>query len=436
MRTFSPYLAVALAVSATLAPRAAGANPFTLLHQYLIPLPEPGCQPESTLVETSTGVFYGTTANCSPTLFKVTSAGVYTMLAFVNTNSFPVGALLHASNGLLYGVTASGGIFRSDLAGNMTTLAAGYGFDGLGYPLIEDVSGTIYGIAGDGDSSTYFLFKMTLDGAMTAFHQFTVAENVPTGGVIQASDGNLYGATRFGVYRVTPDGALTMIHLFDANNEPYGKLTQGAGGKLYGVLQGYPNAIYSLNLNGSGYTVVNVGTDGYSGMTTGLAASGIGVLFGGTNLDGKGGGRLYAFITPSSIRTIVTWPARQLNAPVTPSDGVVIGSDGRLYGTLSSAGTGASDLGGIYSLDAGLTPPSPRIFNFAPTTGSSGIPVLIQGIHFLGAMAVTFNGSQSAFQVDSDGFITANVPAGATSGPIQVTTANGSTVSIRPFTVQ
>lgn len=431
------FLPVAAAIAFSLVPAPADITPFTVLHHYVTPLSEPGCQPESTLVETSPGVFYGTTTNCSPTIFSVTSGGVYTTVASINTNSIPRGALLHASNGLLYGVTAGGDIFRSDLAGNVTYLATGYGISGIGFPLIEDETRSLYGIVGDGNSFNIFLFRMTLSGAMTTIHQFTAAEGYPTGGVFKHSDTNLYGATTVGIYRVsTVNGRFTMIHRFAAGNIPYATLTQGIHGKLYGVIQGHPNAVYSLNPDGTGYATVDVGTDGYAGMSTGLTLGSNGLLYGGTNLDGAGGGRLYVFKPPAGLRTFVTWPKRQFNGPVTPSGGVTISSDGQLYGTLSSAGTGAIDLGGIYSMNVGLRPPPPEIDAFAPAFGPVGTSVLLSGSHFLRATAVRFNGTDAAFAATTDGFITATVPAGATSGAIEVTTSNGSAASALPFTVQ
>jgi large repetitive protein len=77
--------------------------------------------------------------------------------------------------------------------------------------------------------------------------------------------------------------------------------------------------------------------------------------------------------------------------------------------------------------------PTPTIASFTPTTGWVGTRVWIYGFDFLGATSVTFNGAEAQFTVGSDGFIDANVPIGATTGPISVTTANGTGWSTPSF---
>jgi cytochrome c peroxidase len=59
---------------------------------------------------------------------------------------------------------------------------------------------------------------------------------------------------------------------------------------------------------------------------------------------------------------------------------------------------------------------------FAPTFGPVGTNVTITGANFTGATAVSFNGVAATFTESPPGTITTTVPAGATTGPITVTT--------------
>src|SRR5436190_2076172 len=71
----------------------------------------------------------------------------------------------------------------------------------------------------------------------------------------------------------------------------------------------------------------------------------------------------------------------------------------------------------------------PTITSFTPGSGPVGASVTINGTNFTGASAVLFNGTSSSFTVGSATAITATVPAGATSGPISVTTSDGTASS-------
>src|SRR5262249_11773973 len=85
-------------------------------------------------------------------------------------------------------------------------------------------------------------------------------------------------------------------------------------------------------------------------------------------------------------------------------------------------------LGGmVTSTDSFAVDPSPlTIGTFSPRNGPIGMTIVIAGSGFTGTTAVQFNGiNASTFSVVSDTWITVAIPAGATTGPISVTTAAG-----------
>lgn len=95
-------------------------------------------------------------------------------------------------------------------------------------------------------------------------------------------------------------------------------------------------------------------------------------------------------------------------------------------------GGGKTGRGGIFRLDFGLGPFVQPVLTF----GKVGARVTILGTDLTGATAVQFNGTAATFKVGSPGTaITATVPAGATSGPLTVTTMTGTLTSNVAFTV-
>lgn len=75
------------------------------------------------------------------------------------------------------------------------------------------------------------------------------------------------------------------------------------------------------------------------------------------------------------------------------------------------------------------------ISSYAPSSGAPGANITINGNNFLGTTAVKFNSTSASFVVNSQEKITATVPAGATSGPLSVTTPAGSVNSTFSFSV-
>jgi uncharacterized protein (TIGR03437 family) len=92
--------------------------------------------------------------------------------------------------------------------------------------------------------------------------------------------------------------------------------------------------------------------------------------------------------------------------------------------------------GGTVQSASDFTLPGPSINSFSPGSGAVGVEITITGTNFNGANSVKFNGfSASTFNVDSNTQIRANVPLGATTGKITVTTLGGTTLSANDFLV-
>ena len=124
-----------------------------------------------------------------------------------------------------------------------------HGF-GEGFPpslLIQAADGDFYGAtSGGGTFGGGTLFKVTAPGTVTTLHSFRCdTEGCQPNSLIQASDGNFYGTTYSGggpyglgtVFKLTAAGSVTTLHSFDcgtAGCQPTG-LIQASDGDFYGT---------------------------------------------------------------------------------------------------------------------------------------------------------------------------------------------------------
>ena len=97
---------------------------------------------------------------------------------------------------------------------------------------------------------------------------------------------------------------------------------------------------------------------------------------------------------------------------------------------------GAGGHSGDISLNWRLSPEIPEIADIHPVQGSVGESIVITGTRLGSVTDVTFNGlSAQSFVVDSESQITATIPTGAVSGPIELVTQSGVVISDSEFTL-
>jgi uncharacterized repeat protein (TIGR03803 family) len=215
-----------------------------------------GCAgfPPSAPIQSLYGDFYGTTTNPS-TVYKIDSSGDFTLLHTVVPveGEWPYAPLVQATNYWFYGTTFDashydyGSIFRFNDRGDFEVL---FSFD---FPygrnpqagLIQANDGNFYGVTlWGGAHDLGVVFKMTPSNQFTVLHSFTGGSDGshPGVGLVQATDGYLYGATGSGgasgggvLFRISTSGDFTVLHNFETSTGvgPVA-LIQHTNGFLYG----------------------------------------------------------------------------------------------------------------------------------------------------------------------------------------------------------
>jgi uncharacterized repeat protein (TIGR03803 family) len=238
-----------------------------------------GAHPDSTLALDRDGSLYGTAdmygAYSKPTypgsygygsIFHVTTQpNLEALVLFANTNGdSPRGGLVQAKDGDFYGTTLWGGkrllppyqisfgdIFRFSPDGTLTTLYQFTGGVDGGWPyagLVQGQDGGFYGVTFSGGTTNGgfgTVFRITDQGQFAKIHTFTSYDGAnPYAGLIQASDGNLYGTTYVGgprnagtIFQISTNGDYTGLHAFSETDGlyPLGRLVQADNGNFYGT---------------------------------------------------------------------------------------------------------------------------------------------------------------------------------------------------------
>jgi uncharacterized repeat protein (TIGR03803 family) len=254
------------------------------------------------------------------------------------TGSTPTGSLMQATDGKFYGTCSYGGahdkgvLFQFDPATN--ALAVKLEFNGLNGAsptgeLMQASDGKIYGMTGDGG--------LTEDGVLFQFDPVTSnyvkkvdfnsksSGKYPTGGLIQGDDGKLYGVTQNGGSNTTPDlmDGLGVLFQYDPATSTY-----------------YKKIDFDANMVGSTPigTLVKTKDGKLYGMTTGG---------GDTTEIATGFGTIFQF-DPSTSLIAEKFRFNMMNG-VNPNGSLLQASNGKLYG-LTNAG-GAYNVGALFQFD-------------------------------------------------------------------------------------
>lgn len=433
----------------------APAGTLTTLYDFCS---QPGCtdgkNPTSGLLQATNGDLYGTTsgggiadpmcqnASCG-TIFKITPNGTLkTLYKFCSQSAcadgqYPIAGLVQGDNGDLYGTTAEGG------------------------------TGTITGLTQGGGT----IFKITPSGTLTTIYNFCSQSGCmdgayPTAGLVQAKNGGIYGTTYLGgprgdgtIFKMTPSGTPTTLYSFCAQSGctdgsyPVAALVQATNGDLYGTTyNGGANTnanapqgggtIFKITPAGAFNTVYSfcsqTGCSDGQQPQAGLVQASDGSLYGTTVYGGantnpmvpSGGGTIFKIGPSGRLATLYSFCA-QIDCPdgFSPFAGLVQDTVGNLYGATIGGGN-LNNRGTIFSLSTG----APAFVEIRPAIGFIGELVTIVGSGLQGA-SVTFNGTPARILDSTPTVIYTLVPAGATTGKIDVDTSTGALKSNVAFEV-
>jgi uncharacterized repeat protein (TIGR03803 family) len=328
------------------------------------------------------------------------SSSTYTQLTVFDTTDAvsPIGGIIQANDGKLYGLTNAGGAYARGIIFSFDPVASVY-------TKVKDLEQNVYDTRPTGslmqasDGKLYgMLFGMTYDkerGAMFSFdpitsayikiRDFNVSKNGlnPTGILVQARDGKLYGLTFRGgsgnkgvIFSYDPSASsFTKLKDFDGNSgaEPSGNsLIQAQDGKLYGMTSGggsrKAGVIFSFDPTSSTFTKLMDfnGSDGGYPYTNTLMQASDGKLYGITSAGGSSNNGVIFSFDPSSATYTKLKDFNGADGSY-PSGRLMQRSDGKLYGM--TFGGGNNGAGVIFSFDPSSSTYT-RLKDFDGTDGS------------------------------------------------------------------
>jgi len=418
-----------------------------------------GRNPYGPMIQATDGNFYGAAFAATwpyGEIFRVTPTGqISTVYSFCSLPNCADGAYttspILGSDGNLYGVSYygsesgygyTGTLYRMTLEGEFTSL---YTFcadnskcvvGDMPSGIIQAGDGNFYGTTmagGTNDAGT--IFQVSPTGEYKLLHSFCggcADGSGPLVPPIQASDGNFYGTAQNNeggtVYKLTPSGTYEAIHLFCypcvGGGNPIGTaLVQDANGNLFGTTiyaDGYNSgSVFEITPANQYILLYTFYYHGGVAPGTGLILANDGNLYGvavNDDFDAGGGYGITFEVTPAGEFTSLSTFYNNPNGPL------VQGTDGNFYGTtLAGSSSVPGSYGTVFRLSNGLSP----LLKTVPVAGKVGESVIVLGEGLTGSTSVAFNGVAAAFTVESDTYISATVPEGATTGTVSVVTSGG-----------
>jgi uncharacterized repeat protein (TIGR03803 family) len=371
-----------------------------------------GATPYAGLIQTIDGRFYGTTQNggasdCG-TVFVWDGATQPVILhSFVGTEGcWPTAGLLLANDGFFYGTTSrqgvygGGSLFRFSPAGDVAIL---HHFDGSNaldgatpyFGLIQASDGLLYGTTTNGGAfGAGVAYRADLTGAITVLHSFGESASdgqYPTSPLIQAADGTFYGTTYGGGNPNPPD-------CDPCDRIPGGTVYQmTVTGNVGSIFNRFNFAVGEFSGDSPFGGLIQAGPTTFYGTTS--SAEG---LFGGS---AQNGGTIFELDTSDDFYGLYTVYALPLD--VTNSLGLMpIGTllragDGNLYGTTAGGEVQGSSVLFRFRLDGSSQYDVLHVFDPQPGDGGFGTAgPLLEG--FNGHLYGTTSGSFPFFGSPDD----------------------------------